>query len=111
MNSFELETANLSDDREREMFFLRNFLDHTLWLKIEADSNVLLTDFPILDYDDLDDWLRTHDEMHRSIAQALNLGVTPDLTTLDFDDPELTAWWVDSHSQLHIQVNQTLGLL
>lgn len=111
--SFELETADLSTDEGRDMFWFRNGLDHRQWIEMAYESNVPLNDYPIFDVteENLEDWLLIHNEMHKSIANYLNLGITPDLTVLDLEDDGSRVQWVDSHSQLHIRVNQVLGLL
>jgi hypothetical protein len=113
MGSFELETATLGTEEGRAMFWFRNALDHRLWLDNRYDNGVLINDMPLLDVneDNKDDWLLIHDIMHKAISQSLNLGITADLTVLDWDDEQAASQWVDSHSQLHIRVNQALGLL
>lgn len=112
MNSFELETADLSDEGQREDFWFRNALDHREWIDYALDNSIGITEFPVfvVTEDNLEEFLRDHDQMHRTIAELLNLGTTPDLTELTFDDPKLMSQWVDSHSQLHIQINAALGL-
>ena len=111
MNSFEIETADLSTEEGRQDFFFRNALDHRIWVDTEYQNGIQLADLPMFDYDQLEDWLAIHDLQHRAIAAALNQGVTPDIRTLDFEDDSVWTQWVKSHSQMHLLVNQQLGLL
>jgi hypothetical protein len=55
-------------------------------------------------------WLQTHDQVHQAISQALNLGVSPDLETVDLTQKEQFYDWMYYHQLIHDQIDLILGV-
>lgn len=68
--------------------------------------------FPTLGFprEDNDEYLENHNRIHRSNADLLGLPFTPDLSTVDFSDPQQRDDWLFAHSLVHANEDAALGL-
>lgn len=75
----------------------------------EAITDVTLQ-FPLVEVDNIYDWLEYHAAQHDSINAALNLTAPADLREVDLTDESQFYDWMNNHMMLHDVINQTLGL-
>jgi hypothetical protein len=60
--------------------------------------------------DQRQDWAYRHQAMHNDLDAVLGLAAGPDLSSIDWNDPEQVVVWQQLHAPRHVLYAQTLGL-
>lgn len=110
MNTTQFIDANLQDAEQRQEFSDLNALDHDTTHDALLRLGIVVEKYALAVDELNDDWKQVHFAEHTAWGVALNLGLPPDLSEVDFDDRSQTDDWMQLHTALHIQVNQVLGL-
>ena len=98
-------------DALREFIDLNAMVHETIFNTLLGTFQIMIEHYPLWSQKvDDKDWLLVHDKEHKAISDALNLGVPPDLNTVDFNDREQASEWLQNHYLLHQQINLVLGL-
>jgi hypothetical protein len=69
-----------------------------------------LEPMPLLTSGLIDEWAYNHQAMHNDLDSVLGLGGGPDLSSIDWNDPEQLVVWTQLHAPRHLLYAQTLGL-
>lgn len=102
--------ADLDNPQQRQEFFDLNALDHDTTHDALLRRGIIVEKYALEIDAPTDDWKQVHYAEHTAWGVALNLGLPPDLSIVDFDDPSSANDWMALHVALHLQVNQALGL-
>lgn len=108
--SIAVDMTNMNDGEERDIFASIHAMEHeTIYNTILSQGNII-NHFPLSDMTDTKEWLENHAQEHVSIADFLNKDIAFDLTNVDFHNKDDTAVWMQAHADIHLQIDQTLGL-
>lgn len=99
------------DEMSMNDFFFVNGFQHETWYNTVLRRGGLVTHFPLFDPIDMQEWLQIHDQEHKSVAKAIGLSGSADLSDVDFEDDEQFFAWLQLHADQHDRVNTVLGLL
>jgi hypothetical protein len=69
-----------------------------------------LDPMPLLSSDRMGEWGYQHQAMHNDLDSVAGLGGGPDLSSIDWNDPEQLVVWTQLHAPRHLLYAQTFGL-
>lgn len=111
MNLTSLTDVDFKSEEAMREFLDANALAHETIFNTILATGVVMEHYPLWTMGGADqDWLLVHDSEHRAIANALSLGLPPDLAEVDFQDERAAQDWFNNHALQHDLINQTLGL-
>lgn len=102
----------INDDDAWESFRLAHGLAHqTIYLEIGRLNGGSAKKYPMFEIQKWDkDWLQNHYIEHNSIAEALNIVGTPDISSVNFENQDEVDSWMQAHTAIHKQIDEILGL-
>lgn len=100
-----------SEDSLREFLDFNAIAHETIYNTLLGQFQIEVEHYPLFTMAGADkDWLFIHDREHKAIANALNLGLSPDLDTVNFKNQAESEDWLNNHADMHALINQVLGL-
>lgn len=94
-----------------ESFLLDHNIQHDAIYSALSQQGKFFSKFPIKDAEKGDtDWLNNHQSEHEGIFSALGLTGVSDLSTFDLNNQEQFEIWQQTHNDIHLFINSSLGI-
>lgn len=94
----------------KEFVDLNAMAHETIYNTLTGTLGITIEHYPLFSGDDDQNWAFVHDKEHKAISDALNLGLPPDLSTVNWKDVEESSDWLQDHYLMHQQIAQILGI-
>lgn len=102
-----------NDKQGLNSFFMYNAIMHDKIAATLAQKGIGIQSFPLADVGNIQDWLRTHAQVH--VNEFAQLGLTgmslDDMDSVDMEDAGQLHDWMQIHSGAHDLVNLALGIV
>jgi len=107
-NLFEM---NFGSNEEWESFLLEHDIQHDAIFSALNGQNKQIIKFP-LKYAEKDDkdWQINHQIEHEAIYSSIGLTGMPDLSSFDLEQQNDFNVWQQTHNDVHLFINNTLGI-
>jgi hypothetical protein len=106
---------NFSDDEAWKVFTFNHGFVHENYSRLILNQfNVQIPKYDLYtvrlsDNMETQNWLQTHDQVHKYISSITGLGESPDLETVDLKDKSQFYDWMYYHQLIHDQIDTLLG--
>lgn len=110
MNLSTFVDVNTQDPLQMGEFLDFNAMAHETTYGALLLNGVIVEHYPMFTDDAGEDWKQIHYAEHLAWSDALTLGLPPDLSLVDLQDPLQANDWLTLHAAHHLLVNQSLGL-
>ena len=113
MSIVSLTELDVKDKEAFQAFMDQNAMVHeTIYNTLLGTFGLVIPHQPMYYYEGAEinkDWLTTHDQEHKAIADAIGFDTPPDLDLVDFTDQGQTNDWVNNHYLMHQNISQVLN--
>ena len=99
------------EDQEAWLQFLHiHMLAHEGLDQATEDAGGTLENFPLADFDEQQNWLQRHMQIHRELAEQWLIDPPPDLEYWDLSVEDDFYDWMLLHAQEHTRISLTAGV-
>lgn len=101
--------CEFGDQEAFRQFTFVHFIAHDTISTYIEDQNLSIENYPLENLEQQKDWLFTHNEVHRAVAQRLGLTAPQDLEKFDLNNKEQFYDWSSIHGQEHTRILLAMG--
>ena len=96
----------------QDKWLLEHYLEHQMFYRelLAQTASIVTTNYPIQRMRDSKSWLAAHNEMSQSVWSGIGGGQSPDLGSVNWDDPKELQDWLEYHAAWHASVRESLNL-
>jgi hypothetical protein len=100
-----------SNEEDRQHFLMSHEQEHHLLNEASTDLGLAGVMYPLADIGNMQDWMRQHTQIHRTLAENIGLDDPPELEEWDLNDDEQFKDWNLDHLSDHDRLATAYNVL